>query len=188
VFASSHTDASVRAAAIAILAHTGDEARYDDYLKRYRSAGTPQEEQRFLLSLALFRPEPLVARTLALALSGEVRTQDAPFLVRALMYGTHSREQAWAFVQANWERMSRDFPTTGLRRLCEGVTALARPEWETAVRAFFRERQVSLGGKVLEQYLEQLHIAVRLREREGEALRAYLRAAGAPVEWAETPA
>ena len=62
-----------------------------------------------------------------------------------------------------------------MRRLCEGVQALATPGWEQEVRAFFAERKVSLGGKTLEQYLEQLHIAVRLREREGAALRDYLR-------------
>ena len=31
-----------------------------------------------------------------------------------------------------------------------------------------------LGGKTLEQYLEQLRIAVRLQEREAAALAAYL--------------
>ena len=59
-------------------------------------------------------------------------------------------------------------------RVCASLEE-ARAEWERAVRAFFAEKQVDLGGKVLEQYLEQLHLAVRLREREGEALRERLR-------------
>ena len=45
---------------------------------------------------------------------------------------------------------------------------------EQQVRDFCHARQVHLGGKTLEQYLEQLHIAVRLREREGRALHEYL--------------
>ena len=36
-------------------------------------------------------------------------------------------------------------------------------------------KKVNLGGKTLEQFLEQLRVAVLLREREGAALRAYLR-------------
>ncbi len=177
VFASGEGDAGTKAAVIAILAHVGNAARYEEFAARYRAARTPQDEQRYLLSLAGFRPAALVERTLALALSQDVRTQDAPFLVRALLYAPHGQEKAWAFLQENWERMCRDFPAAGLRRLCEGVQGLATAEWEREVREFFLEKQANLGGKVLEQYLEQLHLAVRLREREGEALRAYLRRA-----------
>ena len=110
-----------------------------------------------------------------------MRTQDAPLLLRSLLLGVHSRAQAWSFVQANWERMSREFPANGVRRMCEGAIGLATPEWEQSVRAFFEGRKINLGGKTLEQYLEQLHVAVLLRQREGEALRAYLRAASPAV-------
>ncbi|MBI4629390.1 MAG: hypothetical protein HY729_11805, partial [Candidatus Rokubacteria bacterium] len=40
--------------------------------------------------------------------------------------------------------------------------------------AFFTERKIDFGGKTREQYLEQLHAAVSLREREGAALAKYL--------------
>jgi puromycin-sensitive aminopeptidase len=165
-FAANGHDAGVQAAVVAILAHTGDAARYDDFLARFRAAATPQEEQRYLLALAAFRPEALVERTLHLALEG-VRAQDAPFLLRALLLGTHSRARAWAFFQANWERMSQAFPGPGIRRLCEGVLGLVSPEWEREVSTFFRDRKISLGGKTLEQFLEQLHVLVRLKQRAG---------------------
>jgi puromycin-sensitive aminopeptidase len=168
-------DASVLAAVIPVLAHVGDAARYADFVGRYRAARTPQEEQRYLMALAAFRPAELVDQTLTRTLNGEVRTQDAPFLVRALFYHVDARGRVWDFVRANWEQMNRDYPVTGVRRMCEGVVALATPGWEQEVQAFFRDRQVSLGGKTLEQYLEQLHIVVRLREREGAALQRYLR-------------
>jgi puromycin-sensitive aminopeptidase len=169
------SSASVLAAAIGVVAHTGDAGRYDDFWRRFRGAATPQEEQRYLLALANFRPEALVRRTLAATLDGTVRTQDAPFLMRALLLGTHSRAQAWAFFQEKWEQMARGFPGPGIRRLCEGVLGLTSPEWEQQVRGFFRDRKINLGGKTLEQFLEQLHIAVVLRQREGAALSAWLR-------------
>jgi puromycin-sensitive aminopeptidase len=177
LFAAGIADAGVQAAAVAVLAYTGDAARYDDFLARFRAAATPQEEQRYLLALAGFRPEALVDRTLQMALDGGVRTQDAPFLLRALLMGTHSRTHAWAFFQANWDHMSQAFPGPGIRRLCEGVLGLVTPEWEQQVIAFFRDRKINLGGKTLEQFLEQLHVLVRLRQREGAALREYLRRA-----------
>jgi puromycin-sensitive aminopeptidase len=174
VFAGGQADASVASAAIAILAHTGDANRYEEFLSRFRSARTPQEEQRYLMALAGFRPIALVERTLAISLDGTVRTQDAPFLLRALLQGVHSRDRAWTFVQKHWDEMAERFPGPGIRRLCEGVLGLASEQWEKEVRAFFHDRQIKLGGKTLEQYLEQLHIAVELRRREGEALHDYV--------------
>jgi puromycin-sensitive aminopeptidase len=168
-------DANVFAAIIPVLAYTGDSPRYDDFVRRFRSAQSPQEEQRYLHALPGFRPPELVAQTLTRTLNGEVRTQDAPFILRSLLMSVHGRESAWSFVKANWEAMNRLLPPVGLRRMFEGVIGLATPDLEREVLQFVRERQVDLGGKTLAQYLEQLRIAVALREREGTALRDYLR-------------
>jgi puromycin-sensitive aminopeptidase len=167
-------DANVLAAVIPILAHVGDAARYDEFRNRYRAARTPQEEQRYLYALAAFRAAPLLERTLAATLDGEMRTQDAPFVLRALLMSVFARELTWNFIKVNWERMNRDYPTNGIRRMFEGVIGLATPEHEADVRGFFARHKIDLGGKTLEQYLEQLHIAVRLRQREGAALHEYL--------------
>jgi hypothetical protein len=61
-----------------------------------------------------------------------------------------------------------------MRRLAEGVTGLATPALEADVHRFFAEKKPQFGGKVLAQYLEQLHVAVVLRQRESGALSAYL--------------
>jgi puromycin-sensitive aminopeptidase len=103
-----------------------------------------------------------------------VRSQDAPFVLRALLLGVDGREPAWAFVKAQWERIVEKLPINALRRVLEAVAGLATPAWEQDVRGFFTAKKLNLGGKTLEQYLEQLHIAVRLREREGAGLREYL--------------
>ena len=174
VYTAEGVQPNVLAAAVAVLAHCGDENRYEEFLAHFRSAQTPQEEQRYLYALASFRPPQLVQQTLARTLSDEVRTQDAPFVIRALLSSVHGRGQTWAFFQENWERMNRDFPPTAVRRMCEGVTGLATLEWEREVNEFFRGHHVDLGGKTLEQYLEHLRIAVRFRQREGPALHGYL--------------
>ena len=167
-------DPNVVPALIAIIAHTGDAARYDEFHERFRAASTPQEERRYLFSLAAFQPKVLLERTLARTISGEIRTQDAPFLVSAILGNVYGRESAWAFVKANWEKMDQLFPKQGLRRMCGGIVSLATPALERDVREFFHSRQIDLGGKTLEQYLEQLRIMVNVRERDGIALRQYL--------------
>jgi puromycin-sensitive aminopeptidase len=167
-------DPNVLPAIIGVLANAGEAPRYDEFLKKFRSASTPQEEQRYLYALAAFRQRELLAQTLARTINGEFRTQDAPFVVRSLLTTVHGRELAWEFVKTNWETMERQYPKAGLRRLAEGVVGLATPELERDVHAFFNARKPEFGGKTLEQYLEQLRIAVRLRERESAALTTYL--------------
>ena len=167
-------DPNVLPALIGVLAHAGEAARYDEFLKKFQSASTPQEEQRYLYALAAFRQRDLLTQTLARTINGEFRTQDAPFVARSLLTSVHGRELAWEFVKSNWDTMERRYPKAGLRRLAEGVVGLATPELERDVHAFFHVRKPEFGGKTLEQYLEQLRIAVRLSERESAALATYL--------------
>ena len=167
-------DPNIVPSLVAILAHTGDATRYDEFNERFRTAATPQEERRYLFSLATFQPKDLLERTLARTISGEIRTQDAPFLVSAVLGNVCGRELAWAFVKTNWEKMEELFPKQGLRRMCGGIAALVTPELERDVLAFLTSRKIDLGGKTLEQYLEQLRIAVAFRERELRGIQAAL--------------
>jgi hypothetical protein len=59
--------------------------------------------------------------------------------------------------------------------LFDGVSALVRPEWEKEVQAFFPAHGIELGGKIREQYLEQLRVGIRFREREAARIATYLR-------------
>jgi puromycin-sensitive aminopeptidase len=170
----SAVDADVLPALIAIVAAAGGDTEYAEFLQRFKSARTPQEEQRYLYALAGFRQPELIRRTLEKTTNGEVRSQDAPFLMRALLVSVHSRGLAWDYVKDTWETMARQYPGSAYRRMYEGVTALVSPEWERDVREFFPARKIVLGGKTLEQYLEHLQIAVRFQEREGTALAAHL--------------
>ncbi len=167
-------DPNVLPAIVAVLAHAGDATRYADFTRRYRTAATPQEERRYLYALASFRSTDLLTRTLEQTLSGEFRTQDAPFMVRMVLMNVAGRELAWEFVKKNWDAMDRLYPKQGLRRMCEGIVGLTTPALERDVRTFFRERKIDLGGKTLAQYLEQLRIAVVFRERAGRAMNRYL--------------
>lgn len=170
----SAVDPNIVPALVGILAYIGDEARYEEFVERYRTAATPQEERRYLFSLAMFRSPELLSRTLTKTINGEIRTQDAPFIVAAAMTNVYGRELAWEFVKTHWDEMDRLFPKQGLRRMCGGIVGLATPELEQDVRAFFASRKIDLGGKTLEQYLEQLRIAVSFQDREGRTIRATL--------------
>ena len=159
---------------IAVLAQAGEDGRYDEFLAAFRSAKTPQDEQRYLYALAGFREPALLHQTLERTINGEIRTQDAPFVVRSMLLSVYARELTWEFVKRQWDTMDRLYPKHAMRRLAEGVTGLVTRELEADVQTFFAAKNPQFGGKVLAQYLEQLRVAVALREREGAALSGYL--------------
>jgi puromycin-sensitive aminopeptidase len=172
-------DPNLLPALVSILAFTGDEARYEEFVHRFRKAATPQEERRFLYALAAFRLPDLLERTLEKTLNGEIRTQDAPIVVSAVLHNVYGRTIAWAFLKKHWEDMDRLFPKNGLRRMCGGIVGLTTPELQQDVHEFFASRKIDLGGKTLQQYLEQLQIVVAFREQALGAIREYL--AGMPI-------
>jgi puromycin-sensitive aminopeptidase len=170
----SDTDPNLLPAAIAVVARHGGAAEYDDFLARYRGGGTPQLEQRFLFALAGFSDPALIDRTLALVASGEFRNQDSPFLLRSLLWSVPGRRQAWEFVKRNWDLLEAAYAESAFRRMMEGIVGLVEPDLEADVLAFVRDRAVDLGGRALAMYLEQLRIALRMREREASGVREYL--------------
>jgi puromycin-sensitive aminopeptidase len=158
-------DASVASAAIAVVAHAGNEHRYGDFLERFRSARTPQDQQRYLYALGAFRPPSLISQTLPRTINGEIRSQDAGLFLRTLLMSVHSRGLTWAFIKDNWQTLGKVLPPPGLRRMYEGVVGLATRQWEQDVTDFFQRTKIDLGGRILAQYLEQLHIAVMMGTR-----------------------
>ena len=166
-------DANVLPALIAILAVAGGEAEYTEFRDRFKRARTPQEEQRYLYALAGFRQPELLSRTLEMTLNGEIRSQDAPYVIRSLFTSVFGRGLTWDFVKQHWQTMERQYPESAYRRMYEGVPALVSAEWEREVRAFFADNKIDLGGKTLRQYLEQLRVAVAFQEREAAALAEY---------------
>ncbi len=167
----SSVDRNLVPALLAIVAHTGGEADYDRFYSRFKNAQTPQEEQRYLFALANFRLPTLIDRTLQLTVNGEVRTQNAPYLMRNLLLNRDARNAAWPFLKAHWEQMLRQYPDNSIPRMCEGLIGLVTPDLEADVTHFFANHPVKQGTKQMEQHLERLRIAVACKQRWASLLR-----------------
>ena len=174
---------------ISILAANGDEERYNEFYGLYKKAKNPDVVDQFMNSLAGFRDVTLLKRTLEYALNpSELRTQDAPFVVARVLGNPEGAEAAWAFVKEKWAEMIRLYPESGLVRLCGAVTALNTPEQEADVKAWFAAHKVPHAGKSIDQYLELLHVAVLLRQRDEKALTSQFMPDPEPVADAAAPA
>jgi puromycin-sensitive aminopeptidase len=164
-------DAELAAASTAIVANIGDAADYERMLTQYRSGDTPQVQLRHLYLLAEFDDAELMERTCALAMSDDVKTQNAPFLLRACIGNRRHGPQAWEFVRRNWNDIIDRFPRNTIVRLIETVKTLDRPTDVADVQAFFAEHPIEQAAKTLEQTLERQRVNADVRCRNEDAVR-----------------
>ncbi len=167
-------DPNLLPALISIVAASGDKSQYDEFVKLWKEGKTPQEEERYLFALAGFKQEELLKATLEKATSGEVRTQNAPYLVRSVMMNCAGRNLAWNHIKSSWEYIRSKYPDNSIARMLEGMTALVCPDMEKDVLQFLKDNPVKQGGKTIDQHLERLHVAVKFKEREGKNLNSAL--------------
>jgi puromycin-sensitive aminopeptidase len=165
---------NVAAAAASAVASDGSSSDYQVFTQRFKSASTPQEERRYQSLLGAFPGGAEMENTLKMTLNGEVRTQDAPYL---LVYCLMNREQgpkAWKFISESWDEIVKKFPDNSIVRMAGGVRSLSKPELAAEVEKFFETHKVPTGELTMQQHLEKLRVNVALREREAARLAASL--------------
>ncbi|WP_051062853.1 M1 family metallopeptidase [Ilumatobacter nonamiensis] len=163
-------DAELLSAATAVVAASGDAADYDRMLDGVSSASTPQEQLRLLFALAEYDDEQLAARTCELAMSDSVKTQNAPFLLRAAIGNRGQGASSWQFVQEHWDEANARFPGNTIVRMVDSVKLLNTAEAVDDARRFFADHPIEQATQTLEQILERQRVNAALRERDGSAL------------------
>ena len=167
-------EANVAAAVVRSVAATADAPTFASLLDGFRSATTPQEEQRFLHALADVRDPGLMEQVLELAMTTEVRTQNAPFLISACIANRDNAGLAWQTVNERWREMNERFPSNSIVRMLNGIRAISDPDLATAIEMFVSEHPVPQAKQTLLQHLERMRVTVALREREATRLGALL--------------
>ena len=108
-------------------------------------------------------------RTLAASLTDEMRTQDAPYVLAAMLGHASNGPATWAFVRDNWAAITERFPDNAIPRMLEGIVGLSTPMLADDIVAFFAPgagHDLPQGAKQLSQHLERLAVHRAFRERE----------------------
>ncbi len=105
----------------------------------------------------------------------EIRTQNAPYLLRGAIANRVFGAKAWEFVRRNWDPFNERFPSNSIVRMLDGLRDITDETLATDVQGFFAEHEVPQGAKQLAQHLERQKAGVALRQREGANLAAALK-------------
>jgi puromycin-sensitive aminopeptidase len=164
----------IASAVLDIVATVGGVDEYEAYLAHYRNPSTPQEENRYLDALASFGDAALATRTFELAMT-DVRSQNAPFLIRLLLVNREAGPATWERIVAAWDEFPKKFPSNTLPRMLDGVRALCSPpEFAAGVTSFIAANPLAAGGRTVDQILERLAMSVDFGRRERATLAATL--------------
>jgi puromycin-sensitive aminopeptidase len=167
-------DPELAAAATSVAAATGDEADFERFVDGFRHAPTPQEQLRYAYSLAEFPTAELVLRACEFAMSGEMKTQNAPFVLARCIANRDQGAVAWRFVREHWQQANEQFPNNTIVRMIDPVKLLNTDQDLADVQGFFSEHAIPQAAKTLDQVLERQKVNVALRNRESARLASAL--------------
>ncbi|MCZ7627969.1 MAG: ERAP1-like C-terminal domain-containing protein [Microthrixaceae bacterium] len=166
VFDGEHPEihSAVGAASLEVISHDPDDDRYAEIRRRWKEASNPQDEQRHLGALvATIHPEQFhSALTLCL---GDIRSQDAPYVLRRALSNRVRGTDAWDFVVDNWNALSERLPSGSLPRMLEGIRGFT-DEWTSlAVERFLGDHTLPTGERQVAQHLERMQSSVAIAAR-----------------------
>jgi len=171
-------DGNVFGKMVYVLAEHGDKALHAEFNDLRNSAKTAQDQSRFMYALTSFKDAELITDTIKLALSGDIRVQDAAYFFASLLGNEDSMLEAWQATKDNWEKINEMWPEHSVSAIFDSLSSLDKPELEADVVDFFTKKNtIEFGQMQLAQGLEQLRINVLLRqavEADRERLNQYL--------------
>jgi len=168
-------DPNLVSVVVELCARRGGVRRYEQYLERKKSAlKDPEEEQRFLFGLAGFDDPQLIARTLALTLTDEVRPQDRAHFFARLLGSRHSRLAAWQFVRKRWDDIVAQMDPMLQQNMVRGLALVTPQPAAGEVLAFLPEHATDETRETVQQAIEQLRIDAAACSRMAGELQAAL--------------
>ncbi len=155
----------------------GGQLEYSKILELHASAPTQEEQDRLARNLAYVRKPDLVKKFLSFALSKKVRNQDAPFLLASALRNAYGRQEAWKFIQKNWDELTKRFGFGGnlLNRIIQSLAFITNPADAQAVEEFFKQHPAPGARMTLRQALEKMRSQGAWLEKDYESIYQWLR-------------
>lgn len=163
-------DAEVRDAALSVVASNGGMDEFERFLEIHRTTHDPQDVVKYLRA-ATAVPEPAAADTLMeMVLEGEIRSQDAMWVVALLLGHRENGPRVWRAVRDHWDATIAVMPPQNARRILDLIPYRSEPEVAADIEAWLADHPIESGKLYAEQQVELMKVRVALRQREATRL------------------
>jgi len=155
----------------------GTVTQFDQMLRIWETAETPELKMKALRALGTTRDPVLIQRYLDFAFSGQVRSNNVLYVFVQLAGNRYARDFMWEFVKTNWE--SKIIPMyKGSHAMLAYMVALPLRGFSTRDKAdegesFFKEHPVPEATMKLSQVLEKIRSKASWLERDGKELEKF---------------
>lgn len=141
------------------LAYARAYGNFEEVVKKYRTVSSDEEKVRLLSSMMSFREPPLVALSLGLAFSGEVKRQDIASMILSATRNPEAKATTWMWLKVNLMRLRTLYEGTGtLSRILLSAIPHLGVGRVGEVERFFEETKLPEAEKGIEAGLERLKI------------------------------
>ena len=170
-------DPSLFTVTVQLAAINGDAALYNRYLALIKGQRDAGEQTGYRAALSYFSDPVLVSRTLDYATSSEVRTQDAPSILAALMARPAAAAATWTYVKTHWPSIEKSYDVfLGLPQVVGATQNFCDPDTRGDIEQFFDDHPVRGSDRAARQSLETIDRCIGTRAAQTERLDSWLRA------------
>lgn len=162
----------------ATVAREGGEKEYAMLVEMYRTENLHEEKNRLLSALGQCTNKKLLARTLAFAMTSEVRMQDRNGAFASVLSNVHGRALGWQFLKKNWNKIGKAYGE-GNHLLSRLIGVLNRNTSRVAyddIKAFFKTHSAPAAERTIEQTLESIDSNIRWLKRDEKKIAEWLNA------------
>jgi puromycin-sensitive aminopeptidase len=169
-------DPDLLPAMVDVAAYRADADTWEFLYRQYQTARTPQDELRFLAALGGVTDPQLVDRSLALYLSPEVRTQDAPWLLARMLANRFAQAATWSALEAGWDVLLAKYPANAAASLLHPIRSIVDEDLAARINRWLDAHPVPQAARPLAQAREMQAVhqafARRVRGRLAQLLQA----------------
>jgi aminopeptidase N len=163
-------------AAVVVTSTNGDAALYEKILAASKDSSDPGQQTDALHTLARFRDPALVTRTLDYTVSGQVRTQDSWTVLVALLRDRETRDQTWAYIRKNWDKVHAQFTTNSGVRVVAATGNFCSVQQRDEVAGFFATHKVDASERTLAKAIDSMNDCIQMRATQESSLHQWLEA------------
>ncbi|MBX9952323.1 MAG: M1 family metallopeptidase [Candidatus Obscuribacterales bacterium] len=157
-----------------IVAFNGDAKDYQKLDNLWRTAKTPEDRVRSMMSLPYFRKPELIDRALNFSLGNEIRLQDSPKLLANILSTPHGRQPGFKFIKDNFAVIKKRLPTPAVPHVVSSLESMCTVQDEKDLVQFLATNPIPAGRKRIQQALETVHNRASFRNRSLAALETAL--------------
>ena len=124
--------------------------------------------------LAQFKDQTLEQRALDYTVSSKVRNQDAAIEFLIMLRGAGTREQAWRYIQQNWDKVQAQLTTSLGSYLVSGTGSFCSADVRDQVESFFATHKVAASERTLARAKDQINDCIELRGAQEPKLKEWI--------------